>query len=169
VALGFRVYEQSAYGQAFSGLGAPRDSCLDCVRKHLAQAACLMDEALQGYPQHRWLAVGHLAEASSECLDAHPALAQKLREHRLAYMRDPSYKVPVVDLIAKATDLCSPRMNGLAGFGEPPITPYPWQLDQPQPWAWTRAAPVIGVIAGALGIAVAVRTLMARRKRRHSR
>lgn len=64
-----------------------RKSCLDCVRKHLAQASVLLDEAHLGYPHHRWLAAGHLAEAESECLDEHPEFAIKIRECRLAVMR----------------------------------------------------------------------------------
>lgn len=82
-----------------------RNSCLFCVLKHLAQASVLMEEALQGYPEHRWLAVGHLAEASSESLVDHPALAAEIRKHRLAYMKDGDYKVPIVDLIKKAARL----------------------------------------------------------------
>lgn len=64
-----------------------RKSCMDCVRKHLAQASVLMDEALLGYPHHRWLAVGHLAEAESECLDEHPEFASKVRACRLNVMK----------------------------------------------------------------------------------
>lgn len=63
-----------------------RKSCLDCVRKHIAQASVLCDEAELGYPHHRWLAVGHLAEAESESLKDHPALSHKIRECRLDLM-----------------------------------------------------------------------------------
>ncbi len=78
----------------------PRKSCLDCVRKHLAQASILLDEAHLGYPHHRWLAVGHLAEAESECLNEHPAFARKIRECRLEVMK--SYecsKAPCIELL----------------------------------------------------------------------
>lgn len=64
-----------------------RKSCMDCVRKHLAQAQVLLDEAQLGYPHHRWLAVGHLAEAESECLDEHDDFARKIRECRLDVMQ----------------------------------------------------------------------------------
>ncbi len=64
-----------------------RKSCMDCVRKHLAQASVLLDETHLGYPHHRWLAVGHLAEAESECLDEHPEFAAKIRECRLRAMK----------------------------------------------------------------------------------
>ena len=64
-----------------------RKSCFDCVRKHLAQASVLLDEAHLGYPHHRWLAVGHLAEAEAECLEEHPEFARKIRECRLTVMK----------------------------------------------------------------------------------
>jgi hypothetical protein len=64
-----------------------RKSCLDCVRKHLAQACVLLDETHLGYPHHRWLAAGHLAEAESECLDEHPEFAARIRACRLEVMR----------------------------------------------------------------------------------
>jgi 8-oxo-dGTP pyrophosphatase MutT (NUDIX family) len=82
-----------------------RDSCLDCVRKHLSQALVAMQEALQGYPEHRWLAIGHLGEASDEALQKYPALANEIREHRIKYMDDPGHVVPVMKLIAKASAL----------------------------------------------------------------
>jgi hypothetical protein len=60
---------------------------MDCVRKHLAQASVLLDEAHLGYPHHRWLAAGHLAEAESECLDEYPEFARKIRQCRLEVMK----------------------------------------------------------------------------------
>ncbi len=64
-----------------------RKTCLDCVRKHLAQALVLLDEAQLGYPHHRWLAVGHLAEAESEALQEYPELAREIRKCRLIVMQ----------------------------------------------------------------------------------
>jgi len=62
-----------------------RKTCLDCVRKHLAQAMILQEESLLGYPQHKWLAIGHLAEASSECVSRFPELANRIRDLRKEY------------------------------------------------------------------------------------
>lgn len=108
----------AAPSSAMSGLnGSSRKTCLDCTRKHLSQAAVLMEEALQGYPDHRWLAVGHLAEASAESLDQYPDLAKEIRAHRVAYMNDPAYKVPVVALIGKASALAGQSGTGVAGLG----------------------------------------------------
>ena len=63
-----------------------RGSCLDCVRKHIAQAAILADEAALGYPFHRWYAAGHLAEAESESRGKFPDLAKTIRAGRLLLM-----------------------------------------------------------------------------------
>jgi hypothetical protein len=84
-----------------------RDSCLDCVRKHLAQAEVLMGEARQGYPLHRWRAVGHMAEAGDECCKDYPKLSSAIRKHRIKYMADPEYMVPVEALLKMASDLVS--------------------------------------------------------------
>jgi hypothetical protein len=57
--------------------------CLFCVSKHLSQAYVLCVEALQGYLGHRWLAIGHLAEAERECINEYPGLSNKIRELRV--------------------------------------------------------------------------------------
>lgn len=43
-----------------------RPACPYCALKHLAQATILWSEANQGYSTHKWLALGHLAEAADE-------------------------------------------------------------------------------------------------------
>ena len=80
-----------------------RETCLDCVLKHLGQAAVLADEALMGYPLHKFYAIGHLAEASSECISKHPGLAHKIRDARLVY-QDTSM-LSLIELIQEAFDL----------------------------------------------------------------
>lgn len=82
-----------------------RKSCLDCVRKHLAQAHVLLDEAALGYPSHRWLAIGHLAEAESESLQRFSILAIKIREHRVALIENPDYDPPLLTMIENITSL----------------------------------------------------------------
>ena len=82
-----------------------RPSCLYCARKHLAQAEVLMCEALNGYPAHMWLAVGHMAEAEHELLETFPDMCHEIREHRVEYMTEVGYKVPTMDLIEKITDI----------------------------------------------------------------
>ena len=60
-----------------------RKSCMKCTKKHLGQAIVLMMECEQGYALHRWLAVGHLAEAESESIATRPDLAIQIRDARL--------------------------------------------------------------------------------------
>jgi len=67
----------------------------------------LMGEAKQGYPEHRWLAVGHLAEAGDECCEDFPDLAKEIRTHRVRYMADESYQVPVLKLIEHASRIAN--------------------------------------------------------------
>lgn len=61
-----------------------RKGCLACAIKHVAQAQVLLDEAALGYPNHKWLACGHLAEAESELLGVDPELAKQIRPMRIA-------------------------------------------------------------------------------------
>jgi hypothetical protein len=65
-----------------------RQECMDCVRKHIAQAIILLDEYILGYPHHRWLAVGHLAEAESEVMAYSVKLASEIRKERLKIMNN---------------------------------------------------------------------------------
>jgi len=44
-----------------------RKQCLECTLKHVAQALVLLCEVPKGYPLHKWVAIGHLAEAEDEC------------------------------------------------------------------------------------------------------
>ena len=82
-----------------------RITCLDCVRKHLAQASVLMDESYLGYPHHFWFAVGHMAEAESECLSKFPKLAYKIRLSRMLMMNkqeDPNFDDLILE-VSKAS------------------------------------------------------------------
>ncbi len=60
-----------------------RPSCLDCAIKHVGQAIVLVSEAKQGYPEHLYLGMAHLAEASAELLADFPAYAALIRTERL--------------------------------------------------------------------------------------
>jgi len=88
-----------------------RDSCRSCARKHIAQACILMLEAQKGYPEHGWLAVGHMAEAEDELLEKHPDMANVIRSERVEYMRwledetEEVHHVNCLDLIKHITDL----------------------------------------------------------------
>jgi hypothetical protein len=61
-------------------LGETRDSCLECVEKHIGAAMVLLSETKNGYP-HYLLAVGHLHEAEEES-QVWPELATAIRNVR---------------------------------------------------------------------------------------
>jgi hypothetical protein len=63
-----------------------REDCFFCVRKHLSQAQILLDESQLGYPTHKWLAIGHMAEAESESIRYSPELATMIRATRVCIM-----------------------------------------------------------------------------------
>jgi len=65
-----------------------RETCLMCVKKHLAQAIVLCREARTDYPIHQQFAVGHLAEAEEEIEKEYPKLAYKIRVARFAVSAD---------------------------------------------------------------------------------
>ena len=81
-----------------------RPSCLDCARKHIAEAEVLWRESLMGYPHHHWLAVGHLAQAEAELLNGFAHLANLVRAYRLELIQDPIKGVPTLELIGMLTD-----------------------------------------------------------------
>lgn len=85
-------------------LQAPRGDCANCVRKHLGQAAALLQESLQGYPEHTWLAIGHLAEAEAESQNKFPEFAEKLRAARKMVESGKGYP-NVPELIAEMNEL----------------------------------------------------------------
>ena len=61
-----------------------REPCPLCTLKHLAQAVVLLNESINGYPTHRWYAVGHIAEAEAEA-PSHD-MAVRIRQIRLDVM-----------------------------------------------------------------------------------
>lgn len=81
-----------------------RPSCLDCSRKHIAEAEVLWRESMMGYPEHVWLAIAHLSQAEAELLDMYPIHAHLIRQHRLALIDIRTYRVPTLTLIRMLTD-----------------------------------------------------------------
>jgi len=92
---------------------APRKPCADCSRKHLAQAAILLQESIAGYPEHRWLAIGHVAEAEAEIAGLYPDVAQGLRASRKAMESD---KEVMPDFMAVVSEI-SRRESESGGCG----------------------------------------------------
>lgn len=74
-----------------------RKSCLKCGVKHIGQAIVLMNESLQGYPHHRLLAIGHLAEAADELILDYPDIAFTVRSIRLQIL-DLDFNTVATDL-----------------------------------------------------------------------
>jgi len=79
----------------------PRPGCIQCVKKHIAQAIILLQESISGYPDHRWLAVGHMAEAEAESPSLSLMLA--IREERLKIMSDEEYIPELMPLLHENT------------------------------------------------------------------
>ena len=82
-----------------------RLSCLMCAMKHVTQAAILTMEARQGYPLHRWWALGHLAEASDELVADYEELANEIREYRKQYEDAEDVQLPYNEIIAELAQL----------------------------------------------------------------
>jgi hypothetical protein len=81
-----------------------RESCIDCVRKHIAQALILLTESKLGHPEYKWLAVGHLAEAEAESVLEFEGFANKVRTVRLSIIED-DYEIYLLKLIREAGEL----------------------------------------------------------------
>lgn len=81
-------------------------SCLDCYRKHIATSMAFEDEASigEGYPDHKWLAIGELNAASKEVINKYPILAEITREHCLQYQVN-NISIPTLLLIKLATEI----------------------------------------------------------------
>lgn len=80
-----------------------RESCIQCVLKHLGSAAVLMDEVVQGYGLHRWLAVGHLNEAASEARMDFQGLSEDITERRREYVE--TGQIDIMRLIEDADEI----------------------------------------------------------------
>ncbi len=78
---------------------SPRPPCILCVRKHISQASALLQESLQGYPEHRDLAIGHLAEAEAEAEGLSHDFAARLRQERLKLEREEGYVPDCINLL----------------------------------------------------------------------
>jgi hypothetical protein len=84
-----------------------RKTCLPCVLKHLGQSIILFAEAGKGYPHHKYLALGHMAEAEDESITNHPELCSKIRDVRLKLEAggNPSYSVEdLIKIVAQVNE-----------------------------------------------------------------
>ena len=84
-----------------------RKACLDCVYKHLADAAIWEIEYHLGYPSFKLYIIGSLNHASHEAYKAHKELAWVLRQHRINWYNDPeSYEVPY-EALGNYVEVCA--------------------------------------------------------------
>lgn len=83
-----------------------RPSCLNCARKHCAQALILLTECKLGYGGlWFWLAIGHMAEAEAELLREYPDEAQLIRTKRKVLEDDDSYDPKLDKTIERLCDV----------------------------------------------------------------
>jgi len=87
-----------------------RPGCYDCARKHLSQAYILYLEALQGYPEHRYLAIGHIAEAAEEILEYSLTMATEFRELRKRIESEEQADFPIIFILGQIEDLESKEL-----------------------------------------------------------
>ena len=77
-----------------------RKPCIDCVEKHVAQAYILAQESEMGYPEHRILMCGHLAEAIDEAPNEIPELKYTLQTCMAETMRTGEAFLPLYPILA---------------------------------------------------------------------
>lgn len=65
-----------------------RDSCLDCVRKHLAKAYKKIEETIQGHSNNMIWAIAELEEAEEESLEKYPDLSAAIRNVRKSLLEE---------------------------------------------------------------------------------
>ena len=71
-----------------------RQPCIQCFRKHIGNAAVLIEEVLDGYVDYEHMVVGHLDQAAQEIRRYSPTLAHLVRAHRIKWQDDTNYDIP---------------------------------------------------------------------------
>lgn len=82
-----------------------RKLCLKCTLKHLGQAMVLFTETVKGYPMHKYLGLGHLAEAEDECISKYPNIANMIRKTRLSIDAEEEPTYDIMELIQMVHDM----------------------------------------------------------------
>ena len=105
-----------------------RQHCLQCFRKHLGNAAVLLEEYYDGYRGYAHLIIGNLDQAAQEIRELYPELATLVRAHRIRLQNDWSYSIPFEALDSFIEVLESEILESM-GFGEkdeePPLPEIP--------------------------------------------
>ena len=86
-----------------------RQHCLQCFRKHMGNAAVLLEEVYDGY-SYKHMVIGHLDQAAQEIRELEPKLATLVRAHRIRLQMDWRYKIPF-----EAIDMFIEDLEALSG------------------------------------------------------
>ena len=98
-----------------------RPTCTHCAIKHLSQAMITLSESRQGYPTHRFYALGHMAEAGDELVKEYPKYAEMIRAERKKLEDDPGYTPDFEELIETVDEECTIcQLNPGTGARLPP-------------------------------------------------
>ena len=111
-----------------------RPTCTHCAIKHLSQAMITLSESRQGYPTHRFYALGHMAEAGDELVKEYPKYAEMIRAERKKLEEDPDYTPDFEELIETVDEECSVCQ---LEPGSPPLE-NPLRGARRNPIAWTE-------------------------------
>lgn len=82
-----------------------RQPCLQCFRKHLGNAAVILEEYHDGYKNYAHMIVGHLDQAAQEIRGYSEELALLVRAHRIKWQNDEYYPIPFEALDSFIGDL----------------------------------------------------------------
>ena len=97
----------------------PRSQCPDCTRKHIAQAILTLQESIDGHLEHRWLAIGHLAEAVAEIRQLFPDIATRLEDTYRQMMKEqdfiPDLMPLILEISQKIAEVKARAVTGVQG------------------------------------------------------
>ena len=90
-----------------------RQPCLQCFRKHIGNAAVLIEEYHDGYTNYLHMISGHLDQAAQEIRGYNKTLALVVRAHRIKWQENPEYRIPF-----EALDQFSQDMEAMIEKGD---------------------------------------------------
>lgn len=82
-----------------------REPCIQCCLKHIGQARAIYLETKKDYEVFKVFAMGHMAEAEDEALQAIPMIATIIRNERTAWELDNDYQIDWEKLVQNIIDL----------------------------------------------------------------
>lgn len=82
-----------------------RQPCLQCFRKHIGNAAVLIEEVLDGYAGYKHMVCGHLDQAAQEIRGYSFKLSLIVRAHRIKWQQNIEYGIPFEAMDSFVNDL----------------------------------------------------------------